>query len=147
MTKNSRELSIGQIAARTGVAVSAIRFYADEGLIEANRNSGGHRRFARAQIRRVSFVLIAQQLGLTLPQIKDILGQLPEGRTPTKQDWKVISEAFQDRIDDQIARLTQMRETLDGCIGCGCLSLDACALYNPEDRMSQRGSGPVIALP
>jgi MerR family redox-sensitive transcriptional activator SoxR len=143
--KNS-ELTIGQVAKRTGLAVSAIRFYESEGLITANRNRGGHRRFARAQIRRVSFVLIAQKFGLTLPQIKGILSELPEGRTPNAKDWALISTNLRVLLDQQIADLQRMRDSLDGCIGCGCLSLDACALYNPEDTQSKRGTGPVASF-
>lgn len=143
--KNS-ELSIGQMAKRTGLAVSAIRYYETEGLISANRNRGGHRRFARAQVRRVSFILIAQQFGLSLPQIKDVLLQLPEERTPNAKDWALISTRLRGHLDRRITELERMRDSLDGCIGCGCLSLDACALYNPEDRLSARGSGPVISL-
>jgi len=143
--KNS-ELTIGQIAERTGLTVSAIRFYENEGLITANRNRGGHRRFARAQVRSVSFVLIAQQFGLTLPQIKEILGELPDGRTPNAKDWAAISTALRHHLDAKITKLTKMRNSLDGCIGCGCLSLDACALYNPEDTLAQHGNGPVISF-
>jgi MerR family redox-sensitive transcriptional activator SoxR len=143
--KNS-ELTIGQVAKRTGLAVSAIRYYESEGLITANRNSGGHRRFARAQIRLVSFVLIAQKFGLTLPQIKGILGELPESRTPNARDWALISTNLRELLDKQIADLQRMRDSLDGCIGCGCLSLDACALYNPEDAQSKRGTGPVASF-
>ena len=143
--KNS-ELTIGQIAERTGLAVSAIRFYENEGLITANRNRGGHRRFARAQVRRVSFVLIAQQFGLTLPQIKEVLGELSDRRTPNAKDWAAISTALRHHLDEKITKLTKMRNSLDGCIGCGCLSLDACALYNPEDTLAQHGNGPVISF-
>jgi MerR family redox-sensitive transcriptional activator SoxR len=144
-TKHS-EITIGQMAERTGLAVSAIRFYETEGLITANRNRGGHRRFARAQVRRVSFILIAQQFGLTLPQIKTVLSELPDNRTPTAKDWERISKGLRVHLDDRIARLTRMRDSLDGCIGCGCLSLDACALYNPEDALSKRGTGPIISM-
>lgn len=146
MISKYSELTIGQMARRTGLAVSAIRFYETEGLITANRNQGGHRRFARAQVRRVSFILIAQQFGLTLPQVKGVLQQLPQERTPNAKDWAIISEALQTHLDTKIAKLTHMRDSLDGCIGCGCLSLDACALYNPDDMLSKRGSGPVISL-
>ncbi len=144
-TKHS-ELTIGQMAKRTGLAVSAIRFYETEGLIEANRNRGGHRRFARAQVRRVSFILIAQQFGLTLPQIKTVLQSLPKGRTPTAKDWAVISTELRKHLDLKIKSLTRMRDSLEGCIGCGCLSLDACALYNPGDALAQRGTGPIISF-
>lgn len=146
MPRQATELTIGQVAARTGLAVSAIRYYESEGLIVANRNSAGHRRFARAQIRRVSFVLIAQQFGLSLPQIKSVLSQLPDNRTPNAKDWAKISGALGRHLDARIASLQRMRDSLDGCVGCGCLSLDVCALYNPDDRAAARGTGPVISL-
>lgn len=146
MLKQHSEITIGQMAKRTGLAVSAIRYYETEGLITANRNRGGHRRFARAQVRRVSFILIAQQFGLTLPQIKDVLSTLPDNRTPTAKDWASISKNLRSHLDKRISDLERMRDSLDGCIGCGCLSLDACALYNPEDRQSTRGAGPVISF-
>ena len=146
MTLRNSELTIGQMAKRTGLAVSAIRYYEQEGLVTANRNRGGHRRFARAQVRRVSFILIAQQFGLSLPQIKAVLGQLPDARTPNAKDWALISKGLRGHLDKRITELERMRDSLDGCIGCGCLSLDACALYNPGDRLSARGSGPVISI-
>lgn len=146
MKKPASELSIGQMARRTGLSVSAIRYYDTEGLITANRNRGGHRRFARAQVRRVSFILIAQQFGLTLPQIKSVLAKLPDNRTPNAKDWELISRQLKTHLDQRINDLTRMRDSLDGCIGCGCLSLDACALYNAEDRAARHGTGPVISL-
>ncbi len=146
MISKISELSIGQVAKRTGLAVSAIRYYESEGLISANRNRGGHRRFARAQIRRVSFILIAQKFGLTLPHIKNVLAQLPDGRTPNAQDWAKISQGLRVHLNKKISELEHMRDSLDGCIGCGCLSLEACALYNPDDTVSQKGVGPVISL-
>ncbi|MEO9572416.1 MAG: redox-sensitive transcriptional activator SoxR [Tateyamaria sp.] len=139
-------LSIGEIAARTGLAVSAIRYYEEEGLIAPWRNSGGRRRFQRADIRRLSFVMIAQQFGFTLPQIRVELDRLPRHRAPTKADWTRISKAFRSGLDARIARLEKLRDTLDGCIGCGCLSLEACALYNPKDRAAERGTGPRYLL-
>ncbi len=135
-------LTIGQIAARTGLAVSAIRYYEAQGLVQAWRNAGGQRRFERADIRRLSFVMIAQQFGFTLPQIKSELDRLPKGRTPTKADWARISAGFRGVLDARIETLTRMRDTLDSCIGCGCLSLEACALYNPADKAAARGTGP-----
>lgn len=139
-------LSIGDVAARTGLAVSAIRFYEDEGLIAPWRNGAGRRRFQRADIRRLSFVMIAQQFGFTLPQIRAELDKLPRHRAPTKADWTRISVEFRAGLDDRIARLEKLRDTLDGCIGCGCLSLEACALYNPADRAASRGTGPRYLL-
>jgi MerR family redox-sensitive transcriptional activator SoxR len=138
----SEGLSIGDIAARTGLAVSAIRYYEAQGLIAPWRNAAGRRRFQRADIRRLSFVMIAQQFGFTLPQIRVELDRLPKHRAPTKADWSRISAEFRSGLDARITRLEKLRDTLDGCIGCGCLSLDACALYNAYDRAAQRGTGP-----
>ncbi|MFT6089660.1 redox-sensitive transcriptional activator SoxR [Sulfitobacter sp.] len=135
-------LSIGALARRTGLAVSAIRYYETQGLIEPWRNAGGQRRFERADLRRLSFVMIAQQFGFTLPQIKVELDRLPGGRTPTKADWARISQSFRAGLDQRIATLTRLRDDLDGCIGCGCLSLKACALYNPKDKAGENGQGP-----
>ena len=135
-------LSIGALAARTGLAVSAIRYYEAQGLIKPWRNAGGQRRFARSDLRRLSFVMIAQQFGFTLPQIKSELDRLPGGRTPTKADWAKISQGFRDSLDAKIETLTRLRDNLDGCIGCGCLSLPNCALYNPLDKANAAGSGP-----
>ncbi|KAA0920394.1 redox-sensitive transcriptional activator SoxR [Aquicoccus porphyridii] len=135
-------LPIGHIAKRTGLAVSAIRFYEDKGLIRATRTASGQRRFARADIRRLSFIRIAQGLGLTLPEIAALLSDLPDGRTPTARDWKAISHRIRATLDARIATLEKLRDDLDGCIGCGCLSLDKCRLYNRDDRAAARGSGP-----
>jgi len=138
----SEGLSIGDIAARTGLAVSAIRYYEELGLIAPWRNAAGRRRFQRSDIRRLSFVMIAQQFGFSLPQIRVELDRLPKHRAPTKADWARISVAFRAGLDMRIAQLEKLRDTLDGCIGCGCLSLEACALYNPQDRAAARGTGP-----
>ena len=135
-------LSIGALAERTGLAVSAIRYYEAQGLIKPWRNAGGQRRFERSDLRRLSFVMIAQQFGFTLPQIKAELDQLPGGRTPTKADWVKISAGFREVLDAKIETLTRLRDNLDGCIGCGCLSLPSCALYNPVDRAAEAGPGP-----
>lgn len=142
MTPRPKLLTIGDLSARTGVAVSAIRYYADGGLVHAYRTNAGQRRFARADIRRVSFILIAQQLGLSLEEIRSTLDQLPEGRTPNKADWARISTAILARVEARMAELERIRSRLDGCIGCGCLSLETCQLYNPDDTMSKQGSGP-----
>lgn len=138
----SEGLSIGDMAARTGLAVSAIRYYEDQGLIAPWRNAAGRRRFQRADIRRLSFVMVAQQFGFTLSQIKAELDRLPRHRAPTKRDWARISVAFRAGLNERIARLEKLRDTLDGCIGCGCLSLEACALYNPTDQAARMGRGP-----
>jgi len=142
MKSPKQNILIGKVAARTGVAVSALRFYEEAGLISAGRNSGGRRVFAKADIRRVSFIVIAQKLGFTLKQIKNQLDSLPNKRTPTMNDWEKISQNFSVDIDKRIDALTQLREKLTGCIGCGCLSLQNCALYNEDDIAFQDGSGP-----
>lgn len=138
----SEGLAIGALARRTGLAVSAIRYYEAQGLIAPWRNAGGQRRYQRADIRRLSFIMIAQQFGLTLPEIRDVLSGLPGSRTPTPRDWRKISVRLRDRLDQRIATFMRLRDNLDGCIGCGCLSLPKCALYNPDDRAKSHGSGP-----
>ena len=137
-----RGLSIGDLAVRTGLSVSAIRFYEKKGLITPDRNQGNQRRYEGFDIRRLSFILIAQQIGLSIEQIKETMATLPEGRTPTKADWSKISRAFRKTLDDRIAMMERMRDRLDGCIGCGCLSLKVCELYNPDDRAYRLGVGP-----
>ena len=139
-------LAIGELAARTGLSVSAIRFYEEKGLVRALRTAGGQRRFLRSDIRRLSFALIAQQIGCTLPEIAAELARLPQGRTPTHADWRQISNGFSKLLDRRIAALQRMRDTLDGCIGCGCLSLKKCALYNRDDRAARTGAGPRYAM-
>jgi len=135
-------LSIGDLARRTGLSVSAIRFYESRGLVAAARTGGNQRRFPRSDIRRLSFALIAQRLGLTLSEIEAELATLPVGRNPSRADWSRISRRIRGRLDERIALLEQLRDKLDGCIGCGCLSLDRCALYNPGDRAGRAGPGP-----
>ena len=135
-------IPIGEMARRTGLSVSAIRFYEGKKLVEPVRTGGNQRRFLRSDIRRVSFILIAQQLGLALGEIQELMASLPPGRTPTAKDWRMISQAIRDRLDDQIAQLERTRDRLDGCIGCGCLSLEHCAIYNPDDRLAEKGPGP-----
>ncbi|RIV78706.1 redox-sensitive transcriptional activator SoxR [Pelagerythrobacter aerophilus] len=142
--KASDLLPIGMLARRTGLSTSAIRFYEDKGLLRAHRTGGNQRRFLRSDIRRLSFILIAQKLGLTLEEIAEHLERLPEGRTPTSFDWWKISEAIRDRLDRRIAQLEAMRDNLDGCIGCGCLSLKHCKLYNPDDKAGEQGPGPRV---
>ncbi len=136
------ELAIGALSDRTGVAPSALRFYEAEGLIHATRSGGGQRRFARDTLRRVSFIRVAQQVGLSLDEIRAALASLPENRTPNEHDWERLSASWRPRIDHQIAMLERLRDRLHGCIGCGCLSLRFCKLLNPEDRAAQRGPGP-----
>lgn len=135
-------LPIGELARRTGLAVSAIRYYEDKGLVTALRTSGNQRRFLRGDIRRLSFILIAQRLGLSLAEIEAQLARLPQGRNPSAGDWRRISTAIRARLNERIAELTRARDRLDGCIGCGCLSLKNCALYNPDDALGAQGSGP-----
>jgi MerR family redox-sensitive transcriptional activator SoxR len=135
-------LTIGELARRTGMSVSAIRYYEERGLVSAIRTSGNQRRFPRSDIRRVSFALIGQQLGLTLGQIEAELTTLPHGRAPTRSDWEAISARIRGAIETKITMLERTRGLLDGCIGCGCLSLDRCALYNPGDRAARAGAGP-----
>lgn len=142
MAKTQQKLlSIGAVAKRTGCAVSALRFYESLGLISANRSTSGQRLFRRSEIRRVSFILICQKLGYTLSDIQDALNALPDRRTPNKSDWQRLSRRFGQDIDLRIAELTQLKESLSGCIGCGCLSLKVCALYNPGDRAAAGGDG------
>lgn len=142
MATGSAGISIGALAARTGLAVSAIRYYEAQGLVTPWRNAGGQRRFHRADIRRLSFVMVAQKFGFTLTEIRELLARLPGGRTPTPADWKALSATFRDRLDARIATLERLRDDLDGCIGCGCLSLPNCKLYNPDDRAGAEGPGP-----
>jgi MerR family transcriptional regulator, redox-sensitive transcriptional activator SoxR len=134
-------MSIGEVAERTGVAVSALRFYDAEGFIASIRTSGGQRRFSREVLRRIAFIRVAQTVGLTLDEIRDALATLPEGRTPTKADWARLSRGWRPRLDAQIALLERLRDQLTSCIGCGCLSLQACALYNPDDLAASLGEG------
>ena len=144
--KRTDLLSIGELADRTGLSVSAIRFYETKGLVTAARNAGGQRRFLRADIRRLSFVLIAQEFGFTISEIATQLKTLPEGRAPTKADWTRISTLFRHHLDDKIDRLTKLRDRLDSCIGCGCLSLQTCKLYNAGDAAARYGRGPRFLL-
>lgn len=139
-------IPIGDLARRTGLSVSAIRFYEARGLVTALRTSGNQRRFLRSDIRRLSFILIAQRLGLSLTEIEAELAVLPQGRTPTARDWTRISKGMRRVIDARIAELARTREKLDQCIGCGCLSLQRCKLYNPDDSAAARGPGPRYVL-
>jgi MerR family redox-sensitive transcriptional activator SoxR len=140
------ELTIGAVSERTGVAHSALRFYETEGLIRATRSPGGQRRYPRDILRRVSFIRIAQQVGLSLDEIRTALSTLPQNRTPTKQDWERLSSSWRPRLDAQIAMLERLRDRLTGCIGCGCLSLRLCRLVNPDDEAAERGPGPRYIL-
>jgi MerR family transcriptional regulator, redox-sensitive transcriptional activator SoxR len=140
----THELTIGQLAERSGVAPSALRFYEDRGLLRSHRTVGNQRRYEQAELRRVAFVRTAQQVGLSLEEIAEALASLPRNRTPTKADWTRLSRGWRPRIDERIARLERLRDRLDGCIGCGCLSLRTCRLRNPDDEVADRGPGPVL---
>jgi MerR family redox-sensitive transcriptional activator SoxR len=135
-------LTIGTLSERTGVAPSALRYYEAEGLVHADRTPSGQRRYHRDALRRVSFIRVAQQVGLSLVEIREALASLPDGRTPTEKDWKHLSESWRPRLDAQIAMLQRLRERLDQCIGCGCLSLRVCHIVNPDDQVGSTGSGP-----
>lgn len=136
-----KELSIGEVSERSGVAVSALRFYEDKGLIHSRRNAGNQRRYAREVLRRVSVIKVAQRIGVPLSEIHDALMALPERRTPTAADWQNLSDRWRAHLDDRIDKLTKLRDQLDGCIGCGCLSLEVCPLRNPDDVAAAAGPG------
>jgi len=144
--KGTDLLSIGDLSERTGLSVSAIRFYEEKGLVHPSRNAGGQRRFLRADIRRLSFVLVAQEFGFSIAEIAAQLQRLPEGRAPTKADWTRISRDFRSHLDRKIERMTALRNKLDGCIGCGCLSMKTCQLYNAGDAAASKGRGPRFLL-
>ena len=140
-------LTIGQLAERSGVATSAIRFYESRGLISSERTTGNQRRYAQSTLRRVAFIRTAQRIGLTLVEIGEALATLPDRRTPTKGDWHRLSRDWRPRLDDQIRRIELLRDRLDGCIGCGCLSLRTCTLINSGDWLADQGPGPVRLQP
>ncbi|WP_416901923.1 redox-sensitive transcriptional activator SoxR [Micromonospora echinospora] len=140
-------LTIGQLAARSGVAPSALRYYERLGLIHAERTGGNQRRYARVELRRVAFIRIAQQVGVSLDEIREALESLPDGRTPSAEDWARISAAWRNRLDDKIRLISKLRDDLTGCIGCGCLSLQRCALNNPADKLAGEGPGARLVLP
>jgi MerR family redox-sensitive transcriptional activator SoxR len=135
-------LTIGEVARRSGVAASALRFYEQRGLIESERAGSGHRRYPRPVLRRIAFIVFAQRIGLTLDEIGMELARLPPERAPTRRDWSRLARTWTSRIDQRIAELERLRAGLTECIGCGCLSLDRCRLANPGDRASRRGPGP-----
>lgn len=136
------QLTIGQVAQRSGVATSALRFYEERGLISSERASSGHRRYRRQVLRRIAFISFAQKLGLSLGEIGAELAKLPTDRVPTGQDWSRLSSPWMRRIEEQLAELERLKKGLGQCIGCGCLSLERCRLANPGDRAANRGSGP-----
>ena len=136
------ELTISEVARRSGVAASALRFYEERGLITSERAGSGHRRYKRSVLRRIAFIVFAQRVGLTLEEIGRELDKLPPDRAPNKRDWSRLSASWSSRIDERIAELERLRAGLTECIGCGCLSLDRCKLANPEDRAGDEGPGP-----
>ena len=135
-------LSMGEVSERSGFAASALRYYEAEGLVHATRSPGGRRMFERSTLRRLAFIRAAANVGLTLNEIRDELAQLPDERTPTKADWTKISRHWRGRLDEQISALESLRDGLDSCIGCGCLSLQRCRLSNPGDALGAAGDGP-----
>ncbi|MCA2212608.1 redox-sensitive transcriptional activator SoxR [Jidongwangia harbinensis] len=139
-------LAIGDFAARSGVAPSALRYYEKEGLIRSTRTTGNQRRYHRSELRRVAFIRIAQQVGVSLDEIREALASLPENRTPTKADWSRLSARWRRRLDERITLMERLRDQLTGCIGCGCLSMQRCKLINPSDRMAEFGPGPRTLL-
>ncbi|MHA3702317.1 redox-sensitive transcriptional activator SoxR [Jatrophihabitans sp. YIM 134969] len=134
-------LTIGEFAARSGVSVPTLRFYEERGLVHSTRTAGNQRRYLRAELRRVAFVKAAQHVGLSLGEIEQAMAALPDGRVPTRADWARLSRSWRPRLDERIAELRRLRDGLDGCIGCGCLSLKSCVLYNPGDLAGREGSG------
>jgi MerR family redox-sensitive transcriptional activator SoxR len=139
-------LTIGDFAVRSGVAQSALRYYEKEGLIRSTRTGGNQRRYQRSELRRVAFIRIAQQVGVSLDEIREALASLPENRTPTKADWTRLSAHWRGRLDDKILLMERLRDQLTGCIGCGCLSMQRCKLVNPADRLAGTGSGARVLL-
>ena len=137
-------LSIGELSDRSGVAPSALHFYEHNGLISSERTSGNQRRYRRDALRRVAFIRVSQRVGIPLKEIRAALDSLPEGRTPTKRDWSRLSRLWRAELDARIEALEHLRSDLDGCIGCGCLSLQRCNLYNKADRLAERGPGARI---
>lgn len=136
------ELTVGQVASRSGVTVSALHFYEAKGLIQGRRTSGNQRRFPREVLRRVAFIRASQAVGIPLQRIKESLDRLPDGRTPTRRDWERLSAAWREDLDQRIIGLQHLRDRLNGCIGCGCLSLGLCKLVNPDDLLGRQGPGP-----
>ncbi len=147
MLHKTDHLTIGDLSARSGVAPSALRYYESQGLITATRTTGNQRRYERAMLRRIAFIRSAQRVGLSLSEITDALVNLPDNRTPTRADWGRLSRDWRPRIDAQIARLIKLRDELDNCIGCGCLSLKRCSLQNPDDLVAADGPGAVYLEP
>lgn len=142
-----RDLSVGEVARRSGLAVSAIHFYEAKGLIRSWRNAGNQRRFSRDVLRRVAIIKVAQRTGITLAEIRAAFDTLPESHTPAAADWQRLSANWRNALNERIDRLVKLRDQLDHCIGCGCLSMDECPLRNPEDELAQEGAGPRLLDP
>ncbi|MCK2218190.1 redox-sensitive transcriptional activator SoxR [Actinomadura sp. ATCC 31491] len=145
MTKppfDAKELTVGQLAARAGVAVTALHFYEEKGLIRSRRTAGNQRRYPRDTLRRVAFIRVAQRVGIPLRMVGEALAGLPEERTPNREDWARLSASWRAELDTRIEQLTRLRDRLSDCIGCGCLSIDRCVLRNPDDRLGDEGAGP-----
>lgn len=142
LAPDAKEATVGELAERSGVAPSALRFYEREGLISSRRTTGNQRRYSRDTLRRVAFIRTSQRIGIPLATIRDVLKLLPEDRTPTREDWARISECWRADLDERIRTLQRLRDNLSDCIGCGCLSLDRCALSNPWDELAAHGPGP-----
>jgi MerR family redox-sensitive transcriptional activator SoxR len=142
-----RLLTVGEVAERSGVAVSALHFYETKGLITSIRSSGNQRRYGREVLRRVAIIKVAQRVGIPLAEIQQALDTLPQGRTPTAADWKMLSQQWKDDLDARIRRLQGLRDHLDGCIGCGCLSIESCPLRNPWDMLAKQGPGARLLEP
>lgn len=142
-----RELSVGEVAERSGLAVSAIHFYEAKGLITSRRNAGNQRRFSRDVLRRVAIIKVAQRTGISLAEIRQAFDTLPASHAPTAADWQRLSANWRHGLEDRIARLTRLRDQLDHCIGCGCLSMNDCPLRNPEDELAEEGTGPRLLDP
>jgi MerR family redox-sensitive transcriptional activator SoxR len=147
MVDKSHPLTIGDLSARSGVAPSALRYYESQQLIFSLRTTGNQRRYERSTLRRIAFIRAAQRVGLSLEEITAALRTLPDGRTPSRADWARLSRDWRPRINEQIERLERLRDKLDGCIGCGCLSLETCSLQNPDDMVAARGPGAAYLEP
>jgi MerR family redox-sensitive transcriptional activator SoxR len=141
------ELTVGEVAARAGLAVSTLHFYESKGLIHSWRNAGNQRRYPREVLRRVAIIKVAQRTGIPLAEIREALSSLPEGRTPTAADWRKLSARWKADLDERIERLARLRDHMDSCIGCGCLSLKVCPLRNPLDELAEQGPGPRLLDP
>lgn len=147
MAEIHRDLSVGEVADRSGIRVSAVHFYEAKGLIHAARSSGNQRRFAREVLRRIAVIKVAQRAGIPLVRIKQALSELPAHRAPSKRDWERLSAAWRNDLEERIQRLTRLRDQLGRCIGCGCLSTEFCPLRNPEDALGAEGPGPRLLDP